>query len=304
MVWTGKEVVIWGGFGGLWGRNTNRNDGARYSPATDTWKPMTMKSAPEARFDFSAVWSGREMLVWGGYTDAHSRYQGCHADAHLNTGGRYSPSSDAWKPITTKGAPSKRYAHTAVWTGTEMIIWGGANTSKVLGDGGRYNPSRDTWKPISTDGAPSPRNGHVAVWTGNEMIVWGGAAREPQGESDYYVNGARYDPATDTWKPMSAVGAPTGRVITVAVWTGKDMIVWGGVNDSQDGGRFVGTGARYNPATDTWTEMTLTGAPSPRLTWGAWTGDSLLTFGGYNGRHLNDTWLYSPSRTLYPYVKE
>jgi hypothetical protein len=25
-------------------------------------------------------------------------------------------------------------------------------------------------------------------------------------------------------------------------------------------------------------------------------------FGGYDGTHLNETWLYSPSRVLYPYV--
>jgi len=305
MVWTGQEVIVWGGFGGIAGRDTNRNDGARYSPATDTWKPMSTKNAPAARFDFPAVWTGKEMLVWGGYTDSHSRYQGGHADAHLNTGGRYNPSSDSWKPITTKGAPSKRCGHTAVWTGNEMIVWGGANTNKVLGDGARYDPARDAWKPVSTEGAPGPRGSHVAVWTGKEMIVWGGSAREARVASDYLVNGARYNPETDRWKPMSAVGAPKGRVITAAVWTGTEMVVWGGVSDAQgNGGRFVGTGARYNPATDTWTEITLRGAPSPRLTTGIWTGDGLLTFGGYNGMHLNDTWFYSPQRRLYPYVKE
>jgi N-acetylneuraminic acid mutarotase len=248
------------------------------------------------------------MLVWGGYTDSHSRYQGAHADAHLATGGRYDPSSDAWKTIATKGAPSKRWAHTLVWTGKEMIVWGGGNTTKVLGDGGRYNPARDSWRPISTDGAPCPRLGHVAVWTGKEMIVWGGTTRERDAQSAYYENGACYDPETDTWRPISTIGAPKGRVSTFAVWTGAEMVIWGGVNDVQAGGvndsnRYVATGARYNPATDTWTEMTVTGAPPARLTCGVWTGEGLLTFGGYNNRHLNDTWFYSPARTLYGYVK-
>jgi hypothetical protein len=40
------------------------------------------------------------------------------------------------------------------------------------------------------------------------------------------------------------------------------------------------------------------------LTSGVWTGEGLLTFGGYNNTHLNDTWFYSPSRTLYAYVKQ
>ncbi len=304
-VWTGKEMIIWGGFGGVNGEDVNHDDGARYNPASDTWKPVSTKNAPAARFDFSAVWTGKEMLVWGGYTDSHSRYQGGHADAHLNTGGRYDASSDSWKAITTRGAPSKRCGHSMVWTGKEMIVWGGGNANKVLNDGGRYSPSKDAWKPVSTDGAPGPRGNHVAVWTGKEMIVWGGSTREPGAASDYFVNGARYNPETDTWKPMSTIGAPKGRIITTAVWTGTEMVLWGGVNDAQDtGGRFVGTGARYNPATDTWTEITTQGAPSPRLTSGVWTGEGLLTFGGYDGTHLNETWLYSPLRMLYPYVKQ
>ena len=308
-IWTGKEMIVWGGFNGVWGNDTLHNDGARYNPASDTWKPVATKNAPSARVDFSAVWAGREMLVWGGFTDTHSRYQGGHADAHLNTGGRYDPSSDSWKTITTQGAPSKRWLNSMVWTGKEAIIWGGGNATKALGDGGRYNPARDSWKPVSADGAPSPRLGHVAVWTGKEMIVWGGTTRETDTQAAYFENGARYNPKTDTWRPISTIGAPKGRVQTVAVWTGAEMVIWGGVNDAQaggvlDSGRYVGTGARYNPATDTWTEITLTGAPSPRYTIGLWTGEGLLTFGGYNGTHLNDVWFYSPSRTLYAYVKQ
>ena len=245
------------------------------------------------------------MLVWGGYTDSHSRYQGAHADAYLNTGGRYNPATDTWKPITTRGAPSRRSSHSLLWTGKEMIIWGGGNATKVLNDGALYNPAKDSWRPMSTEGAPCPRWGHVFVWTGKEMIVWGGSTRDPSAPEDYFENGARYNPETDTWKPISTVGAPKGRVVVLAVWNGTEMVFWGGVNDAQNGeGRYVGTGARYNPATDTWTEITTEGAPSPRLTASVWTGDGLLIFGGYNGRHLNDAWFYSPQRTLYPYVRE
>lgn len=33
---------------------------------------------------------------------------------------------DQWTPTTTTGAPTARYVPTAVWTGSEMIVWGGA----------------------------------------------------------------------------------------------------------------------------------------------------------------------------------
>ncbi|HEX8947660.1 MAG TPA: hypothetical protein VF790_01790, partial [Dissulfurispiraceae bacterium] len=45
----------------------------------------------------------------------------------FNTGGRYTPSTDAWAALPTVNAPSARVAHTAVWTGTEMIVWGGVD---------------------------------------------------------------------------------------------------------------------------------------------------------------------------------
>lgn len=44
-----------------------------------------------------------------------------------------------WESITTKGAPSARYGHTAVWTGKEMIVWGGEGDN-YLNTGARYKP--------------------------------------------------------------------------------------------------------------------------------------------------------------------
>lgn len=291
-IWTGREMIIWGGFGGSYGNNTNRNDGARYDPKTQTWRPMTTRDAPSPRFLHSAIWTGKEMIIWGGYTDSHALYAGAHADAHMGNGSRYFPDADSWKEISNQGAPSKRFGNAAIWTGKEMIIWGGCDAANVLGDGARYDPWTDTWKPMTTAGAPSPRTWPVAVWTGKEMIVWGGGK-----DKDCFRDGARYDPRTDRWTPISTDNAPRGRTQTKAFWTGKDMIVWGGVNDEDvtgvnDTGRYLNTGGRYNPFTDKWTPMTTTGAPSGRLASQVWTGNGLLIFGGYNNTHLNDTWFY------------
>ena len=43
----------------------------------------------------------------------------------MNTGGRYHPAGNSWTAVTTTGAPAARRNHTAVWTGSEMIVWGG-----------------------------------------------------------------------------------------------------------------------------------------------------------------------------------
>jgi hypothetical protein len=73
---------------------------------------------------------------------------------------------DTWTPTTLINAPTARHAHTAVWTGSEMIVWGGGGNAGVyFNSGGTYNPITDSWTPTSTTNAPSARNNHKAVWT-------------------------------------------------------------------------------------------------------------------------------------------
>jgi len=71
-------------------------------------------------------------------------------------------------------APEGRSIHTAVWAGTEMIVWGGWDDFTALNTGSRYNPAADHWSATSTTNAPSARLYHTTVWTDSEMIVWGG----------------------------------------------------------------------------------------------------------------------------------
>ena len=92
----------------------------------------------------------------------------------LNTGGRYNPGTDSWIATSTTNAPAARFMHTAVWTGSEMIVWGGWDDPNVFNTGGKYNPGTNSWTATSTTNAPTARYAHTAVWTGSEMIVWGG----------------------------------------------------------------------------------------------------------------------------------
>jgi len=117
-------MIIWGGSGSDGFANT----GGRYNPVTDSWLPTSMgTNVPAARVYHSAVWTGSEMIVWGGYLYLSS-------SGALNSGGRYDPSTDTWS-ITSTGlnVPFARTIHTAVWTGTEMIIWGGDPTTATGG---------------------------------------------------------------------------------------------------------------------------------------------------------------------------
>ena len=58
------------------------------------------------------------MIVWGATRPI--------VQGQFNTGGAGTgPDTDSWIATRTTNAPSARAAHTAVWTGSEMIVWGG-----------------------------------------------------------------------------------------------------------------------------------------------------------------------------------
>ena len=254
VVWTGTEMIVWGGNGdssSFW-----LNTGARYNPATSTWSPVSTSGAPSVRAGHTAVWTGTEMIVWGGQGNPGT------GTVRFNSGARYDPATDSWTPITAAGAPGARVFHTAVWTGTEMIVWGGTDGTRFA-TGGRYNPVANTWSATSTAGAPSARDSQAAIWTGSEMIIWGGTANLPR-------TGARYDPALDTWRPVSPANEPIQSDGFSSAWNGSEMMIWG-----------AGGGATYSPATDAWTPITTSGAFMPTYRHSAiWSGTEMITWGG------------------------
>jgi len=297
-VWTGNSMLVWGGSVGAFTLDT----GGRYDPATDSWTLISRVGAPPPRAGHTAVWTGDVMVVWGGTRDPQGR-------EYVNSGGRYDPLTDTWSPTTKTGAPWSRYFHTAVWTGSRMIVWGGygsieggnPGTTYSLNSGAQYDPESDHWTRTTTSGAPYPRGLHTAVWTGTSMIIWGG--------NGYQYSGGRYDPSSDSWTPTSQYATPTGRSRHSAVWTGSRMVIWGGDSyriaddcDYEGGGggicfEPVNTGGVYDPATDTWTPTATDGAPHARNQPNAvWTGSLMVVLGnsydGTGGRYdpTTDTW--------------
>jgi len=280
-IWTGSKVVIWGG----WDGTSNLNNGGLYNPSNDSWSATSLSGGLSKRTDHVAVWTGSQMIVWGGWdgTDTTTRTQ---------TGSKYDPLTDTWAATTTNGAPTGRYRPSAIWTGTDMIVWGG-KAGNAVNDGGKYNPSSNTWTATSTTNAPVGRELHTAIWNGTEMIVWGGR----DGSNGLLGDGAKYNPSNNTWAAISNTGAPTARQDAKAVWTGSKMIVWGGY----DGSGQTNTGAVYDPSNDTWTAMSTTNAPSARDSATAiWDGTEMIIWGGYDGSSaLNTGAKYNPSNNTW-----
>jgi hypothetical protein len=259
-IWTGSEMIVWGGYNpGC----CSFNDGARFDPVAGTWHPISSVNAPSSRDSHTAIWTGAKMIVWGG----EAYFLNDPANLGYQTGGIYDLASDTWTATSMTNVPLQRWNHTAVWTGSRMIVWGGSyrNTgggpALLTNTGGSFDLGTQTWTSTSTGGAPTARASHAAVWTGTRMIVWGGL---------FTQEGKLYNPGNDSWAPMSTSGQPTASKNPSAVWTGVEMIVWG-----------ANPGGRYRPATDVWVPMPTVNAPTSRA--GAstvWTGEAMIVWGG------------------------
>lgn len=299
---------------------------------TSPWKPVstiTYKMYEARSKGHTAIWTGQEVIIWGGQNGAGPDF------TYLNDGIRYHPGFDTWDYIQMTGVPSTRSGHTAIWTGTYMIIWGGFDGNQSLNDGAMYNPYTDQWYPINSFNAPLSRTRHTAVWATytttspnykSEMIVWGGF-----NETEGFINaGARFDPSTNIWTTISTfstnnyyrwgtnpnwpynttpyqwpfdrtIYVPAGRDMHTAVWDNVTdrMIIWGGRNFAGDP---LDTGGMYRPRDDSWWEFTYppvsqyNNDPDPLPRYGhtaLWSGYDMYIFGGTNGFN------YFPSGSSY-----
>jgi hypothetical protein len=269
-----------------WDDGTRFGDGRLYDPLTDQWTMVDSVGAPSPRAYPAAVWTGGEVIVWGGHEESGApppEHIPCGDDAA--SGARYDPVMNVWTPIPDTGLVG-RAASGAAWTGSRMFVHGGYFAEEFVPFGFDctagwsvptfamlYDPLANQW----TDAAPDPMSmaQHALVWTGLAAIPWGGFT----GPFTPY----RYDPAADEWSTFSTVGMPPGGE---PVWTGQLMISWGGqrLNSISD------EGGIYVPQCDEWFPTTTAGAPEARREHTVvWTGQHLLVWGGRTVSGKTDT---------------
>jgi Kelch motif len=203
-------MIVWGGQTDLGGRT---NSGARYNPATDTWTPTSTTDAPRARRSHSAVWTGTEMIVWGGERPGRSP-----------EGAAYDPATDTWRRISRSPLVNRTEAASA-WTGREVLVWGGVNGGGRLRDGAAYDPGNDRWRMLP----PGPLDGRVplaSAWTGTELVLVGSKG---YGFYDGITDTAAYDPRSDTWRLLPAMPVQINE--GSGAWTGRELVVYGGFLD-------------------------------------------------------------------------
>lgn len=291
-VWTGEEVVYWGGVGTGADRPV---DGAAFAPGRRAWRQIA--AAPvDGRVDAAAVATPGAIVFWGG-----QQPRGATGDGRvLSDGAAYDPDSDTWSLLPVAGL-SPRADPVAVWTGAHVLVWGcrpgGRSPQAWLADGALFDPTSGEWEPMPP--APVEFTFPPAVaWTGDQLLVWGLPA-----EGLHLLSGWAFDVASQRWSPLPRL-LNQERAHATAAWmppatsaggTSDEppLAVWGGLDRRLRSGR--PDGFVLDPTTHRWRQIPPADL-SPRLEPAVvWTTDRLLVWGGrWRARVYTDGAAYTP----------
>lgn len=249
-VWTGTEMLAFG------------QGNAAYNPRTNRWRPI----APGPAGPSVTVWTGRQVLMWGG---------GCCGEESAQ-GWAYEPRSNAWRKLPP--APLSGRHTTGVWTGWEMVVAGGTRHGVELTDGAAYNPATRSWRKIAS--LPAPRLQATLTWTGTEVLMVGGGTWS-QWTWRPYQDGLGYNPYTNRWRRLPTMEQVRSQ--HMAVWTGRRLLVWGGVPVPFSSRPGLAGGAAYSPATNRWSVLPRAPLGGRSGAAAAWTGREMLVWGGTTG---------------------
>ncbi|MDA8392919.1 MAG: hypothetical protein M0Z87_09025 [Actinomycetota bacterium] len=282
VVWTGTDMIVWGGASGAHGNHLHA-DGAAYDPTTRTWH--LLPPAPlSPRSSQAGVWTGHELVIWGGYT-----HIGGSAFTVTSSGAAYDPTTNRWR--TLPPAPlSPRANALAVWTGTSVLLLGGHPAlvtagNRGFGDGALYDPSTGRWTHLA---GPRKTGGLRLSWVAavqarGEMLAWSTwwtthrvnatTASVSAGTQLY-----RYRGATRRWRllPTSPASLPA---VQNVIWTGHRAVVRGATFTCGPcaGPPVPEATAIFDPSSGAWTRL-----PPDPLGGGhqssAWTGAALFSF--------------------------
>lgn len=222
------------------------------TPTVELWAdlaPDTVMTIPESplsgRIAPAAVWTGTEMLIWSGSALATPS-----GEIPLADGAAFNPTTGMWRTIATAPIEGRSYP-AAIWTGTEMIVWGGSSNGQTLAGGAAYDPAADTWRTLPAAPIDSAMKS-TALWTGDEVIVLGGMRTVSPGGAEAIADGAAYNPATDQWRILPPLPGTSLPPYPQAVWTGSAVIATVATQPNGPAAADQYQRVRYRPGDTTW----------------------------------------------------
>jgi large repetitive protein len=171
----------------------------------------------------------------------------------------YDISNNTWSD--GKVIPNNQFGP-IVALGTKLYVIGGTSGPKTTGDVSIYDTTTGNWS--AGPALPSPRQfGGAAVLNGKIYLVGG---RGYQGATLVDLSDLEVlDPTTNAWHSAAAMPTARGSLAFVADPTGGMIYAIGGWNSNKMNPS--GKNEAYNPATNTWQELSR--LPTPRMLAGA-----------------------------------
>jgi hypothetical protein len=287
-VWTGTEMIVWGGVSDRDGARTAVADGAAYNPTTKRWRTL---AAPPAGVIGDAgngsAWTGERAIFWAGNSP----------DGPAG-GAVYDPNTDTWLRLAP-GPLGAREGYSSAWTGKELLIIGGASGDMIASPvGAAIDPRTGAWRRLRAFDDIEALQGPGTVWTGRQLLVIGERSLCPElgsacRQSEPFF--ASYDPVTDILKPIDLADAPIsarhGELRPIA-WTGSVALF------SDQGNSAAGI-AIYDPRTDEWRtgRRPPCAVADPSSSQTAWIGDRYVEACGTDGLQIYDPATNSWQRT-------
>ena len=147
------------------------------------------------------------------------------------------PESGSWRRLPQ--APLRVKNSDAIWTGAEVIVWGGGGrSSRFAGDGAAYDPATNEWRKIAR--APISLNNVNLTWTGSEMVAIGSRLDFGNHASTRVAVGAAYDPSANAWSRIA--DSKLSPQAETTAWADGHVVAYDYAPDYQ----------LYDPATDAW----------------------------------------------------
>lgn len=216
LAWTGREALVWSGASA----DGDAHPVAALDPATGVWR--TADPAPPLGPDPVGTWTGRELLLW----DATS-------------GIAYDPAADAWRTLDDPPAAMRTLGRMAVAVGDDVLLAGAYPRVGIAAYGYRYRPSAARWDVQPLPEPPDEQFPAIsAVVTGaDDAVVLHRYSRGPSGGEAF-----RWTRLNGSWERLTP-NPVLERLATAEVWTGEQLLVWGGLRDEPQTG-----GAAWRPA--------------------------------------------------------
>jgi hypothetical protein len=169
-----------------------------------------------AGYDAMGAWTGEEVLVMstpmGNDPEDYPKFDELAA---------YEPVSDSWRSLARP--PQVSYVGPPIAFVDDKLsvlslggtVDGGEvdNYGKDYETGGIYDYSSDRWRPHA-DPPQRPNQSWEQTAMGDEIVI----------------DGLAYRPSSDTWRTLPEFPLRE-REFPVVVWTGRELIVWGGAKE-------------------------------------------------------------------------